>query len=575
MFDKIASKFQSFVLVALVTLLSAVFVLQFGGPQADGCSAGGAASSIEVYDTAFSEGDFRAAMTLASPQRMPAERARALGMREAVADGMVETALLARHGREMGFDVQEEEVWERMDTEGTILLTLGVDSQVSGGEIPVQFENEEGAFDPEQAKRFIQNYLRRSVSEFADWQTTELLAQRAREVILSTVQVSPREVWDTFVRERDRAQIKYARFSPAFYRDNLDASEENIRAWMADNGEALDREYQSNRHRYTGLEEQVRARHILIKAGASATEEVRGAARSRAQSLLDRVRAGEDFAALAGEHSEDPGSARRGGDLGYNPRGRMVGPFDEAQFELEVGTVSDLVETSFGFHIIKSEGRREGDVPEDEAKRELAERLYRESEAETLARAAATEALAALRGGLSWDDLDDRLAGRTPAVEAVEGEPAAEGEEAPIIEDDEEEDERDPLAPRVTESREFGRTDTPIPGPFDASPLVRAVFEMTMDSPLPDEPIQLGQEFVVFRLESRSEAERDDFDDEVRERITRGLEAAKRREVLKLAIDELRAEAEADGAIRVDPAILRYDTEEDADDDDDDEEADS
>jgi hypothetical protein len=82
------------------------------------------------------------------------------------------------------------------------------------------------------------------------------------------------------------------------------------------------------------------------------------AARAKVEGLLARVRAGEDFAALAREFSEDPGSRAQGGDLGWFGRGVMVKPFEDAAFALKEGEVSGVVESPFGFHIIKVEERR-------------------------------------------------------------------------------------------------------------------------------------------------------------------------------------------------------------------------
>ena len=98
--------------------------------------------------------------------------------------------------------------------------------------------------------------------------------------------------------------------------------------------------------------EQVRASHILIKVEPQADESQKTAARKRIEEIQQRLQKGEDFAALAQEFSQCPSSAK-GGDLGYFRRGQMVKPFEEAAFALKPGEVSDVVETKFGYHLIK------------------------------------------------------------------------------------------------------------------------------------------------------------------------------------------------------------------------------
>jgi peptidyl-prolyl cis-trans isomerase C len=103
--------------------------------------------------------------------------------------------------------------------------------------------------------------------------------------------------------------------------------------------------------------ESVRASHILIRVDANADAAAKQAARARADELLKQLRAGGDFAALAKQHSQD-GSAANGGDLGVFGRGQMVKPFDDAVFALKPGEMSGVVESPFGFHIIKSVERQ-------------------------------------------------------------------------------------------------------------------------------------------------------------------------------------------------------------------------
>ncbi|MEZ4249574.1 MAG: peptidylprolyl isomerase [Polyangiales bacterium] len=545
MLEKIANRFQTIVLVGLVSLLSAVFILQFGGPQAQGCTAGGSTYAAKVDGETLSAGEVRSVYQTLGFNRAPIAQQRSDRLWRAVLDGLIERTLLAQEARRLGYSVTEEDVMRNLAEDGKMRVSLGVDAPYPGGELDVsaQVRDRDDNFDLERARNFIQHDLRRSVGEFTQAQIEEALADRMRQTVLAGVEVSETEVWDSYVRERDRARIEYVRFAPGFYREQLDPTAADLDAWIAAHPEEINREYEQNRHRYTGLEPQVRARHVLIKAAADASDDEKAAARRRAEDVLRRARGGEDFAQLATTLSEDTGSARRGGDLGYNPRGRMVGPFDEAQFALEVGGVSDIVETRFGFHVIKVEGKREGDVPETEAKRELADRLYREDRAQSLAREAAVAALEALRSGKTADEMNAWLRALERGEEAA---PAPAEGEAPA-----EEEEDDPLAPRMQESRSFGRTDNPIQGPFDSGPLVRDVFGRTMEDAIPGEPIQLGNDFVIYRLMERSEASREEYTDEVRQRLRDGLLRAKREEALRLYVTGLREAAARDGRIRI------------------------
>ena len=134
------------------------------------------------------------------------------------------------------------------------------------------------------------------------------------------------------------------------------------------------------------------ARHILIQVASDAPPEKVDAAKKKAEEILARIRKGESFAELAKKFSEDSGSAKEGGDLGFFGRGVMDKAFEKAAFALKAGEVSEPVRSTFGFHIIKLEGIRGGETkPFEQVRAQLEKDLKRQkaedkfySEAETL-----------------------------------------------------------------------------------------------------------------------------------------------------------------------------------------------
>jgi peptidyl-prolyl cis-trans isomerase C len=126
--------------------------------------------------------------------------------------------------------------------------------------------------------------------------------------------------------------------------------------------------YDSNPEEFR-LNEEVRASHILVKTEAEAKD------------VQKRLKGGADFGKLATEVSQDPGSAKRGGDLGYFGRGTMIPEFEKAAFRLKQGELSELVKTNFGYHIIKLTGRKPGQIVEYAKVSEiLRQRLTREKQ---------------------------------------------------------------------------------------------------------------------------------------------------------------------------------------------------
>ncbi|OGL39937.1 MAG: hypothetical protein A3C43_00345 [Candidatus Schekmanbacteria bacterium RIFCSPHIGHO2_02_FULL_38_11] len=126
--------------------------------------------------------------------------------------------------------------------------------------------------------------------------------------------------------------------------------------------------------------ESVKASHILIKVDEDAGEEARSKSEAKAKEILEKAKKGEDFAALAKEFSEDTATGKRGGDLGFFNKGRMVKEFNDVAFKLKPGEISDIVKTRFGYHIIKVEGKKkEHQKALTEVKSQIKETLSREA----------------------------------------------------------------------------------------------------------------------------------------------------------------------------------------------------
>jgi peptidyl-prolyl cis-trans isomerase C len=128
-----------------------------------------------------------------------------------------------------------------------------------------------------------------------------------------------------------------------------------------------------------GVPEQVRARHILFMVDPDSSEDEKNQALTRAEAILKRAKAGEDFAKLAQAYSDDQSSKAKGGDLGYFTQGRMVQDFEDMTFYTNPGEISDIVETKYGYHIIKVEDYIEArERSFEEMKDYIREKLHRQ-----------------------------------------------------------------------------------------------------------------------------------------------------------------------------------------------------
>jgi peptidyl-prolyl cis-trans isomerase D len=198
-------------------------------------------------------------------------------------------------------------------------------------------------------------------------------------------------------RVPERRRVSYAMIETDAILGELDVTEAELRA-----------AYEEGIEEFT-VPEQVRASHILFRLPPEPDEETVAAIRAEAQEILDQIRGGADFAALATTSSDDTASAAAGGDLGWFGRGRMTPEFEEAAFALEADATSDLVETPFGIHIIRAEGRRPEQVRAfDEVRSQLEQRIARERAEELVDQRAEQLRVAVLRR-TSLDELAERF----------------------------------------------------------------------------------------------------------------------------------------------------------------------
>ena len=153
----------------------------------------------------------------------------------------------------------------------------------------------------------------------------------------------------------------------------------NVAAGITVSDADIKQYYEQNARRYAS-EEQRRASHILIAVKNDAPDADKAAAKQKAEALLAQVqKKPADFARLAKENSQDPGSAAKGGDLNFFGKGMMVKPFDDVAFKLKKGEISDLVQTDFGFHIIMlTDSKNAASRPLSEVKNEITAEIKRQ-----------------------------------------------------------------------------------------------------------------------------------------------------------------------------------------------------
>jgi peptidyl-prolyl cis-trans isomerase D len=304
-------------------------------------------------------------------------------LRNQALDNLIDSALVEHEMRTLGLEVTDDDI--------VTAITRMPELQ------------ENGRFNRELLARVLDS--QRDRGEFEESLRRDIRHQRMQGIVTDGIQVTPAEVQERYNLDREQVTLTFVRVSAAERAKGAPVSDEDLQAEVAAHEERY-RTPTTVRARYVAYRrgefealakpseeqirkfydehledrfadvEEVRARHILVSVKPDADEATKTKARAEAEDLVKQARGGADFAELAKKHSQDPGSAAKGGDLGFFPRGRMVPAFDAAAFGLEPGQISDVVETPFGFHVIKLEEKKPGgprpfDVAREQIEKEL------------------------------------------------------------------------------------------------------------------------------------------------------------------------------------------------------------
>ena len=280
-------------------------------------------------------------------------------------DGLITQKLVSQEAKRIGLDVTEKEVQEK-------ILSYPA----------FQFR---GAFDESRYRSVLLNN-RMTPEDFEEVLSQELLQEKVRQFLTTFSPVTEQEILDQYTYANKKVKVSFVQFKPDQYKDKVKVEEASLEKYFEENKEkyripekikvvyiVVDpnafkdqvkvsdeqiKEYYEEHIDTFKEKKRVKARHILFKLAENASPEEEAKVKQKAEDVLKKAKAGENFAELAKKYSEGP-TAKDGGDLGYFSENQMVKPFEEAAFKLKKGEVSDLVRTSFGYHIIKVEDVKE------------------------------------------------------------------------------------------------------------------------------------------------------------------------------------------------------------------------
>lgn len=246
------------------------------------------------------------------------------------------------------------------------------------------FQNEKGQFDGQAYQRVLEaQHL--TPAQYEQDMRDALLRQKMYDLVTAAVWTDPKEVRQRYQFLREKRVVDYLFLPASRYLDEVKPTEADVKAYYDEHTadfaipakvsltyvrvtpEALVKPeslseaqvrawYEANKSRFS-QEEQVKAAHILVPLAEDAAEADVQQAQKKAQDILAELKAGASFAAVADAHN-GPNAAGPGGDLGWIKRGMTVAPFETAAFALEPGTISEVIRSPFGLHIIRVEEKR-------------------------------------------------------------------------------------------------------------------------------------------------------------------------------------------------------------------------
>ncbi len=265
----------------------------------------------------------------------------------------------------------------------------------------------DGSFDMERYRALL-SQQNLDITNFENQLRRDIALQALPEALAQTAWL-PNQVIDRLIGlQEQRREVRLLTFAAKGFETGLKPSDEQLKQTYEANAKGFEvpesvkieyivldaksisgsvpidaakvREYfEQNKARYA-VAEQRQASHILVAVPKDAAPAAKDAAKAKAQGLLDRAKSGGDFAKLAKENSDDKGSAVQGGDLGFFSADMMVKPFADAAFALKPNELSGVVESEFGFHIIRLAAIKAGSQPNfDQVKAEI-EAEYRKQE---------------------------------------------------------------------------------------------------------------------------------------------------------------------------------------------------